>query len=284
MKMFNKVVIIGTGLIGGSLGLALRKQGLAGQVIGLSRHQKNARLAKKAGAIDGVGASLEVVGDADLVILATPIEAIIDFASRIGKKIKKDCIVIDVGSTKERIVFKVSPFIPNFLGCHPLAGSEKKGIANLQDSIFKGSVCIITPTLKTNNSALNKVKLLWKKLGAEIVTLTAKKHDQVLALTSHLPHAVAFSLISSIPDQYLSLSSNGLKDTTRISSSDANLWSEIFLSNRSNLLTALSIFQTKLTALKLALESKNKRRLKKILASAKKKREKLSRLHYLPET
>jgi len=275
MKMFNKVVIIGTGLIGGSLGLALRKQRLAGWVIGLSRHQKNARFAKKIGAIDSIGASLEVVADADLVILATPINTIIDLASRIAKKLKKDCIVIDVGSTKERIVSKLSALIPNFLGCHPLAGSEKKGIANLDGSIFKGSLCIITPTVKTNHHALNKVKLLWKKLGAGVVILSAKKHDFVLALTSHLPHAVAFSLISSIPDQCLGLSSSGLRDTTRISSSDAHLWSEIFLSNRSNLLTALAIFQTKLTILKLALESKNKRQLTKILLLANKKREKL---------
>jgi len=275
MKMFNKVVIIGTGLIGGSLGLALKKQRLAGQVIGLSRHRKNARLAKKIGAIDVIGASLDAVADADLVILATPVDTIIDFGLSIAEKIKKDCIVIDVGSTKERVVSKLSALMPNFLGCHPLAGSEKKGIANLNDNIFKGIICIITPTLKTNNYTLNKVKLFWQKLGARIVILSAKKHDQVLAFTSHLPHAIAFSLISSIPVQYLGLSSSGLRDTTRISSSDANLWGEIFLSNRGNLLAALSIFQVKFNVLKLALESKNKRRLIKILLSAKKKREKL---------
>jgi prephenate dehydrogenase len=275
MKVFNKVVIIGTGLIGGSLGLAFRKQRLAAQVIGLSRHRKNAKLAKKVGAIDSIGESLEVVADADLVILATPINTIIDLAAKIAKKIKKDCIVIDVGSSKERIVSELSAFIPNFLGCHPLAGSEKKGIANLQESIFKGSICIITPTAKTNQRTLNKVKFLWKKLGADIVILSAKRHDQVLAFTSHLPHALAFSLISSIPDQCLGLSSNGLRDTTRISSSDANLWSEIFLSNRGNLLTAVSIFQSKLTYLKQALENKNKSQLVKILQSANKKRAKL---------
>jgi prephenate dehydrogenase len=275
MILFNKVVIIGTGLIGGSLGLAFRKQRLAGSVTGLSRHRKNARLAKKVGAIDNIGSSLEVVADADLVILATPVDTIIDLARKIVKKIKKDCVVIDVGSTKERIVSELSVLIPNFLGCHPLAGSEKKGIANLQGSIFKGSICIITPTAKTNQHTLNKVKLLWKKLGADIVILSAKKHDQILAFTSHLPHALAFSLIRSIPDQCLGLSSSGLRDTTRISSSDAHLWSEIFLNNRSNLLTALSIFQSKLTALKLALESKNNRQLVKILVSANKKRKKL---------
>jgi len=278
MKMFNKVVIIGTGLIGGSLGLAFRKQHLAGCVIGLSRQQKNVRLAKKFGAIDNVGASIEVVADADLVILATPVDTIIDLAEKIAKKIKPDCIVIDVGSSKARIVSKLSALIPNFLGCHPLAGSEKKGIVNLKDSIFKGALCIITPTARTNPQILNKIKLLWKKLGANIVILSAEKHDFVLAFTSHLPHALAFSLISAIPHQYLALSSSGLRDTTRISSSDARLWSEIFLSNRRNILTALSIFQTKLTALKFALESKNKIRLGKILALANKKRAKLLEL------
>ena len=275
MKIFNKVVIIGTGLIGGSVGLASRKQRLAGEVIGLSRQQKNARLAKKVGAIDRIGQSLEVVEDADLVILATPVDTIINLAWEVSKKINKDCIVIDVGSTKERIVTKLGALIPNFLGCHPLAGSEKKGIANLEDSIFKGSICIITPTLETNPRTLNKVKLLWRRLGANVVLLSAKKHDQVLAFTSHLPHALAFSLINSIPDQCLLFSSSGLRDTTRISSSDAHLWSEIFLSNRNNLLAALSIFQTKLTVLKLALRSGNKKQLAKILVSANKKREKL---------
>lgn len=281
MKMFNKVVIIGTGLIGGSIGLALKKQQLAACVMGLSRHRKNVRLAKKVGAIDSIGESLTVVEDADLVILATPVDTIIDLAERIANKIKKDCIVIDVGSTKEHIVSALNTLMPNFLGCHPLAGSEKKGIVNLQDDIFKGSICIITPTAQTNPRVLNKVKLFWKKMGARIIILSAKKHDQVLALTSHLPHALAFSLISSIPDRYLALSSSGLRDTTRISGSNASLWSEIFLSNRVNLLTVLSIFQKRLTVLKLALEDKNKSQLVKILKKANKKRKKLSSLHYL---
>jgi prephenate dehydrogenase len=275
MKIFNKVVIIGTGLIGGSLGLALRKQRLAGQVIGLSRHQKNARLAKKIGAIDSIGSSLDAVRDADLVILATPIDTIIDFAPQIAKKIKKGCIVIDVGSTKERIVSKLSALIPGFLGCHPLAGSEKKGIANLQENIFKGSTCIITPALKTNHRVLNKIKLFWKKLGARVIILSPKEHDQVLAFTSHLPHAVAFSLIAAIPDKFLNISSSGLKDITRISGSDQLLWSQIFLSNRKNLLTAVSSFQTKLAALKTALKTRNIKYLTRILSSAKIKRERL---------
>ncbi|MDD5465228.1 MAG: prephenate dehydrogenase [Candidatus Omnitrophica bacterium] len=275
MKMFDKVVIIGTGLIGGSIGLDLRKKHLAGQVVGLSRKKGNANLAQKSGAIDSVAASLDVVSDADLVILAAPVDVIIDIAAKIAGKLKKDCIVIDVGSSKERIVSKLSGLIPNFLGCHPLAGSEKRGAANLKAGIFKGSVCVITPTPKTDKKTLAKIRLLWQRIGAGVIVLPAKKHDRILAYTSHLPHAVAFSLIGSIPDQFFGLSSGGLRDTTRIAASDANLWSQIFLSNRSNLLAGLSSFQVKLEALKLALKNKDKKNLTKILASAEKKRKKL---------
>lgn len=273
--MFNKVVIIGTGLIGGSLGLDLKKRRLAAQVIGLSRKKENANLAKKSGAIDSVGSSLDVVRDADLVILAVPVDVIMGTAVKIADRLKKDCIVIDVGSSKEKIVSKLSRLIPNFLGCHPLAGSERRGAANLGAGIFSGSVCIITPTPKTGKKTLEKIKLLWQKLGARVVILSAGKHDQILASTSHLPHALAFSLIGSIPDKFLSLSSGGLRDTTRIAGSDAGLWSQIFLSNRGNLLAALSSFQIKLDALKLALKNKNQKILTKILASAQKKRNKL---------
>lgn len=275
MEMFDKAVIIGTGLIGGSLGLDLKKKHLAGQITGLSRRKKNACLAMRIGAIDHACVSLDAVREADLVILATPIDAIIDIGLKIAKKIKKDCIVIDVGSSKENIVSKLSGFIPNFIGCHPLAGSEKGGAASLQAGIFNGSICVITPNAKTNNNALNKIKLLWRKLGSRIVILSPKRHDQILAFTSHLPHAAAFSLIKTVPEKFFSFASGGLKDSTRIAASDADLWSQIFLSNRGNLLDALSSFQIELNALKLALKNNNKRQLTEILALAGEKRERL---------
>ncbi len=275
MAIFNKVVIFGTGLIGGSLGLALKRKHLAKQVIGLSRLKKNAELAIEIGAIDQIGTSLRVVQDADLVILATPVDLIMEIALKIAKSLKKDCIVIDVGSTKEKIVSRLSALIPNFVGCHPLAGSEKKGILNARENIFTGSICIITPLAKTKKITLSKIKSLWAKLGTQVIMLTPARHDQILAFTSHLPHTIAFSLMGSIPDKFLGLSSSGLKDTTRISGSDALLWREIFLSNRKNLLLAVSSFQQKLATLKLALKNKDTQRLTKILSEAKEKREKL---------
>jgi len=275
MKIFNKVVIFGTGLIGGSLGLALKRKHLATQIIGFSKHKGNAIRALKIGAIDYIGSSLDITQDADLIILATPVDTIIDIMFKISKKLKSDCIVIDVGSTKENIVKELSKLTSNFVGCHPLAGSEKKGIENAQPDIFNNSICIITSSAITKRTTLIKVKLLWKKLGAKTVMMYPKQHDQILSFTSHLPHIVAFSLMGTIPDKFLKLSSSGLKDTTRISASDELLWSQIFLSNRKNLLAAVSSFQANLAALKLALKNKDKKHLTKILSLAKEKREQL---------
>ncbi len=272
MKMFNKVVIFGTGLIGGSLGFALKRKGLAGQVIGLSRHRSNAELARRMGAIDRVGSSLGAAQDADLVVLAAPVETIINIAPDLAQRLKKGCLVIDVASTKEKIVTRLNRLIPDFVGCHPLAGSEKKGISNSQLNIFTGSICIITPAPNTSESALKKAKSLWKKLGARILLMPAARHDRILGFTSHLPHAAAFSLIASIPDKFLRISSGGLADTTRIAASDKLLWSQIFLSNRKNLLSSISAFQTKLAEFKLALANNDRKRLLKILAAAGKKR------------
>jgi len=275
MKKFNQVVIFGTGLMGGSLGLALKRKQLANQIIGFSRHKTNAAWALKIGAIDRIGYSLEVTRDADLIILATPVEAIIKIMHKISKKIKKDCIIIDLGSTKENIVFALSKLTPNFLGCHPLAGSEKNGIKNAKLELYNNSICILTPTAKTKKAVFTRIKLLWQKIGAKTISMPPKQHDLILSFTSHLPHLVAFSLISTIPNKFLSLSSGGLKDSTRIAASDESLWSQVFLSNRKNLISAVSSFQTKLAALKLALMKKDVQCLTRILLSAKEKRERL---------
>lgn len=275
MPMFKKAVIIGTGLIGASLGLDLKKRRLAAQITGISRRKKNAEFSKKIGSIDHVTTSLDAVRDADLVILATPVDLIIDIGLKISKKIKQGCIVIDVGSSKEKIVSRLSRTIPNFIGCHPLAGSEKRGALNLQSGIFDGSVCIIAPDDLTNKVALNKIKTLWKKLGSKIVIFTPKKHDQVLALISHLPHLVAFSLMKAIPNKILKFGAGGLKDSTRIAASDPELWSQIFLSNRVNLLGAIGAFQKELATVKLALKNRDKKHLTNILGFARDKRKKL---------
>jgi prephenate dehydrogenase len=273
--MFDKIAIVGTGLIGGSIALAIKKKRLTRLVIGVSRHRESLLLAKKIGAIDIGSQDINITKDADLVILATPVSTIIKSACRISKIVKPECIICDVGSTKEAIVSKLTLLIPHFVGSHPLAGSEKRGIKNAATGLFKNSLCILTPVKSTDKKALLKIKKLWICLGAKVITISPKLHDQILSFVSHLPHVISFTLINSISPKYFRFSASSLKDTTRIAASDPGLWLDIFFSNRKNILAATQIFEHRLAELKKALINKDRKSLQRILVKAKDKRGKL---------
>ncbi|MFA4888327.1 MAG: prephenate dehydrogenase [Candidatus Omnitrophota bacterium] len=272
MKLFTKVAIVGTGLIGGSIGLSIKKIGLARQVVGVSRHKESLFIAKKMRAIDAGSQSLEIIKGADLLLLATPVELISKLALQISKLVSKDCLVSDVGSTKQEITSGLDKIFPNFVGAHPMAGSEKRGIANASADLFNGSLCIITPTKKTNKAALGQLKLFWRELGARVVLLDPQSHDKILGFTSHLPHAAAFALMNTLPRQFMKFSAGGLRDMTRIAASDSRLWSGIFLSNRKNILPAIALLQKNLSALVSAVKNKDRKLLGEILKQAKIKR------------
>jgi prephenate dehydrogenase len=273
MKLFNKVAIVGVGLIGGSLGLAIKKRKLADKVIGVSRQRKTLRAAIRSKAIDIASQDIGIVKDADLIILAAPVGAILTLAPKIAKIAKKNCIITDVGSTKKEIVSSLEKVFSNYAGSHPLAGSEKRGVVNACADLFNNSLCILTPTRATRPVVLNKIKSLWQAIGARIAILAPDKHDKVLSFISHLPHIAAFSLIDTIDRQDLKFASGGLKDTTRIACSDAKLWADIFLSNRKNILKSINEFQQKLSGIKSAVTRKDKKLLLRILQQAKNKRE-----------
>lgn len=275
MRLFKKVAIVGVGLIGGSIALALKKNKLAKEIVGISRHKKNIFLAKKRGVIDDGSQGLGIVKNSDLVIFATPVNTIITQAPMVSKIVGKGCIVTDVGSTKKDIVLRLHNIFPNYVGSHPLAGSEKRGVYNANANIFKGSICLITPLKNTNKKALNTIDALWKKIGAKTIRISAFKHDEILSFVSHLPHIAAFSLINSVPLGYLKLASSGLKDTTRIALSDSQLWSDIILSNKNNILKSIGIFEDNLCDIKKAVKAKDARRLKSILRKGKNKRDSL---------
>jgi len=275
MRLFNKVAIVGVGLIGGSLALAMKKKRIALRIVGVSRHKSTLLLAKKVGAIDKGSQHLSIIEGADLVILATPVNTILNLAETIFRFIRRDCIVCDVGSTKQDIVSELSKIFPNFVGSHPLAGSEKRGINHASSDIFKNSLCILTPISNTNRKALEKIQKLWHRLGAKTVFLSPDIHDRALSFVSHLPHILAFSLMGIIPPRYLKLGANSLKDTTRIAVSDSRLWADIFLSNRKNVLKSIQIFQKNLSRIQSAVNKKDKKLLIKILQDAKNKRETL---------
>ena len=273
MKPFKKAAIIGTGLIGGSLALAIKKRRLAKEVVGVSRHARNIALAKRRGVIDKGSVSLEVIRDADLVIFAAPVDVIKKLAPKAAKFLNKNCIVTDVGSTKQEIVSCLEKIFPLFVGSHPLAGSEKRSVANAQMDLFRNSLCILTPTRKTNRKALRALNIFWKKVGANTEFLSPDAHDTVLGFVSHLPHIAAFSLIEAVPKNYLRFAASGLKDTTRIAASDSELWAQIFLSNRRNLSAAIAILEKNITKIKKALRRNNIKQLSRILKEAKAKRE-----------
>lgn len=275
MSYFKKAAIIGTGLIGGSLALEIKRRGLAGEVVGVSRKARNILLAKKIGAIDRGSTSLDIIRGADLVVFATSVGSIIDLAAKVSRLVPKGALVTDVGSTKEEITAKLSALFPYFVGGHPLAGSEKRSITAAQKGLFKNAICILTPLRTTNPSALGKIKSLWSAVGAKVIVMDSREHDRLLSFISHLPHAVAFSLINSIPDRYVLLGSAGLKDTTRIAGSDPALWAEIFLSNQKNVAHALRSMESQIKKMRHAVTLGSYKKLVRFLSQAKKKRETL---------
>ena len=201
MKKFKKVTIIGVGLIGGSIGLAMKKRRLAHTIVGVAKHKRSLEKALRLGAIDeGLLNPKESVRGSDLVILATPIYSIIEVTKSIVKYLDNGCIIIDVGSTKRLIVKELEHILPKdiyFVGGHPLAGSEQRGIDNASAKLFKDSAWILTRTKKTNFRVLIRVKGLITALGANVLVMSANKHDRIISEISHLPHILASSLVNS---------------------------------------------------------------------------------------
>lgn len=273
--MFKKTVIIGTGLIGGSLGLAIKEKKLCRNVYGMSKSVSSVSRARSCGAVDFACSGLSAVSDADLIILATPPEIIIKQARCIARLARKDAVIFDVSSTKREIVSLFSRLHPGFVGTHPLAGSEKRGIRAASAKLFRGCICILTPGTGTDKRALHAVDALWKLIGARTMRMDSRRHDALMASISHLPHIAAFALMNTVRLDQARLGAGGLRDTTRIAASDPQLWAQILLSNRENIMAPLNIFQRQLTAFQEALRSKDKRRVTALISSANKKRRSL---------
>ena len=271
MRLFKRVAIIGVGLIGGSIGLAIKKKGLAKEVIGIGRRRKSLLRALRIGAIDEGYLTLRKIKDADLVILAAPVSQIIKSLPRLHKFINNGCVVIDVGSTKSEIISLAAKSQIEFVGCHPLAGMEKGGAQNAKSGIFKNSLCLLVPLKDTSEVTLDKIQRFWRELGARTEILDAGSHDRILAFVSHLPHAVVFALIDCLKLDYLSYAASGLKDTTRIGLSEPLLWRDIFLTNRKELIKAIKKFKNSLARLEFFLKSNQPRKLGIYLKKARDK-------------
>jgi len=277
--LFKRVAIIGVGLMGGSLGMAIRKLSIAREVIGISHRQSSLVEAMKNKAIDVAMTDLpKGVRNADLVVLATPIDSIIKLLININPHLKRGCIVTDVGSAKVDVVEAAQNTLSQsnfFVGSHPLTGSEKKGVQYASAEIFEGARCIITPTDATHQVAREKVKQLWTKLGSNVFVMLPKEHDEILAHTSHLPHLLACGLIESLPEKSLNFASGGLKDSTRIASASSQMWNAIFMANSKNVLNSLDEYIKRLAFLRKVILSEDEKSLIQFLDKAKQKRDAL---------
>jgi len=276
MRLFNKVAIIGVGLIGGSIGLAVKKRRVANYVLGFARHRSSLLKAKRIGAIDESSRDFRKLKNCDLVILACPVYTNISLSQKILPLLKEGAILTDVSSTKEEITSQIKRSLSkgiDFIGSHPLAGSEKRGVTHARKNLFEGSVCILTPSESTKKETLRKMVIFWQQLGAKVRLLTPEKHDSIISITSHLPHAISFSLMRSLPKKYFEFPSTSFKDITRIASSDPQVWCDIFLTNRKNILKAIGDFQIDLEELKQLIRKSKKKELLRILKRAKDKRE-----------
>jgi len=280
MAYVKQITIVGLGLIGGSLGLALRRRKLARRVVGLSRSMATVRRAKALGAIDaGTTEGRQAVADSELVVIATPVSRIVPIARRLARWMPQGAIVTDVGSTKSAMVRQLGrlPRGITFVGGHPLAGSEQRGLAAAHAGLFRDATVIVTPSARTNRRALQTVRQLWRRLGCRVVTMNPQQHDRVLAAFSHLPHALAFCLVQAADSAKMLTPPQSFLDMTRIAKSDPGLWEAIFLSNRAQLLKAMQAFDRQWRPLRRDLAASRRAALRRRLGVAKATRDALDR-------
>lgn len=253
-----QVCIIGLGLIGGSLGLALRRVRWKGRrlftVHGSSRSASTLRVAKRRGAVDRVSTSLSLaVSSADIVVLATPVQVMPALTKKILPHLKRNAVLTDVGSVKSSVRDQIKKSLGRrrdvqFVGAHPIAGSEKAGIEHAHKDLFEGAVCVITAD-KSSSLAVRQVTRLWQSAGARPLVLSADKHDEILSMTSHLPHLLAFALFSQVRQaasrnkNVRKMTAGSFRDMTRIAGSDAEVWAGIIQSNRGQIQKSWKKFQ-----------------------------------------
>ncbi len=274
---FNKVLIVGAGLIGGSIGLALKKKGIAKEIIAVGRRKSSIRKAMKLGAIDRGGLCIEdCVKDAEFVVISTPACLVPGYTAKV-LSLNPDCIITDVASTKSDILRDISKLRgkERFIGSHPMAGSEKSGVEFARDNIFQDSVCVITPVKWTNNRFLKIVSGFWESIGCRVRLIGPSEHDRLVSMFSHLPHIVACCLISSVKEKDSWISSTGFRNATRLASADSVMWRDICITNKREILNSLEKFKKHLQKIKYIIEKDKWDSLHKFFEDVKNKRERI---------
>jgi len=262
--LFDRVAFIGIGLIGSSLARRIRRDGLAREIVACARRQETRDAVMRLKLADRVAEDpAEAVKGADLVVVATPLSAYGEIGRRIGLSLKKGAIVTDVGSVKNSAIRDLKPSLPpyvHFIAGHPVAGTEHSGPESGFAELFEGRWCILTPESGTDPDALAKLTRLWEATGSKVVTMDPEHHDKVLAIVSHLPHLIAYTIVDTatnlerdLQSEVIEFSASGFRDFTRIAASDPVMWRDVFLANREAVLEMLQRFTEDLTALQRAI-------------------------------
>jgi cyclohexadieny/prephenate dehydrogenase len=262
--LFRRVVLIGIGLIGSSLAHAMRRKKLAGEITGYARSEATRTKARELGLVDSVFATArEAVEGADLVILCSPVGTYAALAEEIAPALKPGAILTDVGSVKGAVVRDVAEHVPagvHFIPGHPIAGTEQSGPESGFAELFINRWCILTPLPGADTQAVEKLAEFWRACGSNVETMTPEHHDLVLAITSHLPHLIAYNIVSTAADleevtssEVIKYSAGGFRDFTRIAASDPTMWRDVFLNNKDAVLEMLGRFSEDLSALQRAI-------------------------------
>jgi len=279
--LFERAAIVGVGLIGGSLGGAAKRAGLIGEIVGVGRGAANLAEARRRGFVDRTTSDLAAIGAVDLVVLAVPVLSTAAVARELRPHLRPGAVVSDAGSVKGAIVAALEeiclPECP-VVGAHPIAGSEQSGAAAGRADLFVDSVCVLTPTPRTDAAALERVAALWRGVGARVERMDPAAHDRALAYTSHLVHAIAFALAKTVGDagdEVVGLAGPSLRDATRVAASRGELWRDIFDANRAALLAAVDTFTARLLDLRAAVARGDDAALLALLDTARRARERL---------
>ena len=279
--MINKITIVGVGLIGGSLAKALKEKNLAKTVFGYGRDRSRLEEAKKSNIIDDYSTQIEeAVNHADIIVIATPVGTFRNIFSEVKPLIVDDVIISDVGSTKTNIVDLAKEILGDksqcFVPAHPIAGKEKSGFEASDGNLYIGKKVIITPIEDNSSESIQVIESMWKNVGAEVDFMSPQSHDDLLGMTSHLPHMLAFSLVNYLVDQNPSASiyaGGGFKDFSRIASGDAVMWRDICLQNKDKIITHLRGYQSTVEELIDAIDQEESDKLELLFATAKKTRD-----------
>lgn len=281
--MFEKVAIIGPGLIGGSMGLGLRSRGLAQTVVGIGRRRESLDKALEIGAIDTASLDPKTgVQDADLVVLATPISTFADLTAQVADSLRAGALFTDVASTKVEVVEVISSALHSrpdvsYIPTHPMAGSEQRGPEAAKADLFAGAICIVTPLTDTFPESKSCIAGMWRALGAKVVSMTPQAHDRAVARISHMPHLAAAALMAVMDEADARLCGKGLLDTTRVASGSPSIWTDICRANREHIRASVTEYIGLLQKMVDALDNGNMARLNEILETAKSKRDRLAR-------